>query len=399
MSHKQMVGAWLGAVLTLAAVPASAIDVDAFAQRIEDAGVLGVTYLGGAQSAGAAVVARSVGVTLGDTTYVFEGQFTFAGITMQPDGGYVVESITAPEIVLRDVSTRVVRAKLLDFSFTGYVVPGYLVPGKFGPSGTLRPWALHTGPFTWREVPMSIDALSFSVEPTLVNEAVTGVTMLRAAKGITFSLSDVPRETDAFGKAQVALGLDALTFDVSDTLAWQDTGLLSYSGETGFGEFGDAQMEIVANGVTLAKLIDIGRAWSTAQTDPLNAGSSAAGANPLLDLAIEKASFRYDAGRLLPQLLDFLVTELGGRDTVTAYVENVVMTELEAFDSPPLTALARPALRAFLTEPYNLEARIDPPAPVTFSSLSAATMIDEAGIVPLLGLSITANEPHRADAH
>lgn len=394
MSQKQLLGVVLGTSLAFIASPAFAVDVDAFVTRIETAGVGGLTYLGRARAAGEAVVVDNVGVKFGDTTLLLEGQFTFSGITMQPDGGYVVDSITAPEIVLRDNSTRVVTAKLNDFSFTGYVVPG-----KSGPDGTLRPLALHTGLFTWREVPMTVDAFSIEIEPTFANEAVTGVAVSAAVKGMTVNLPDVPRESDAFAKTLVALGVDKLTFDFSDSLVWRDTGLLTYSSQTGLGEFGEARTEIVANGVTRAKLEDISMAWITAQTDdPLNARASTAWADPILGLAIGEASFRYDAGPLLPQLLDYLGTELGGRDAVSTVVESAIMTEVENLGLPALDALVRPGLRAFLAEPSSLEARIDPPAPTTFISLSAATMTNKAGIVPLLGLSITANEPPRADA-
>jgi hypothetical protein len=60
--------------------------------------------------------------------------------------------------------------------------------------------------------------------------------------------------------------------------------------------------------------------------------------------------------------------------------------------------LVRSALRAFLAEPSSLEVRIDPAAPVTFISLAAAAMTNKAGVVPMLGLTATANEPRPPDA-
>lgn len=391
MSHKQMVGAWLGAALALAAVPASAIDVDAFTRRVETAGVGGLTYLGRARAVGEDVVVDSVGVEFGDTTYVFEGQFTFAGIAMQPDRGYVVDSVTAPEIVLRDTSTRVVTAKLSDFSLTGFVVPG-----KSGPDGAPHLSTLHTGPFTWREIPLSVDAFSIEFEPTFANEAVTSVTMSAAVEGMRVSLPEVPRESDAFTKTLVALEVDELTFDISGSMVWQDDGLLTYTEHIGFGEFGASHTEVVVSGLTRDKMVELATFFAAAQEGSSDA--NLASINALVGVAINGASFRVEAGPLLHDVIEYLDDEQGGNHALVADFEEAVMTEVEALDIPPVAALVRPALRAFLAQPSSLEARIDPAAPVTFISLAAAAMTNKAGIAPLLGLTITANEPPRADA-
>lgn len=390
MSHKQILGVLLGAGLALAAIPASAIDVEAFAQRVETAGVGGLTYLGRARAVGEDVVVNNVGVKFGDTTYVFEGQFTFAGITMQPDRGYVVDSITAPEIVLRDTSTRVVTAKLNDFSLTGFVVPG-----KSGPDGRPHLSALHTGPFTWREIPMNVDAFSIEFEPTFANEAVTSVAMSAAVEGMTISLPDVPRESDAIARTLVALGVHELAFDFSGSIVWQDDGLLTYAEHSDFGEFGASQTEVVVSGFTRDKMVELAAFFAAAQEGTPDV--DLASINALIGVAINDASYRVDAGPLFHDVIEYLREERGGSHAFLADVENAVMTEIESLDIPPLTALVRPALRTFLAEPSSLEARIDPSAPVTFISLTAAAMVNKAGLVPLLGLTVAANEPPRPD--
>lgn len=388
MSHKQMVGAWLGAALALAAVPASAIDVDAFAQRIEDAGVLGVTYLGGARSAGEAVVARSVGVTLGDTTYVFEGQFTFAGIAMLPDGGYVVESITAPEIVLRDFSTQVVTAKLNDFSLTGYVVPGVS-----SADGTFPSFALHAGLFTWRYFAMRpIGGLSIEIEPTFTNEALTALAVSASVQGMTIDLQDGSQEPDTLVETLVALEVDELPFDYSDSIVWKDSGLVTYTNHTGVGELGASQTEVVASGLTRDK-VDKLIAVQKAGPDIVQAVTSA-----LIGIVIDDASFRIEAGPLLKESIDYLADERGDRDAVLAEAEQAGMAVMETLDVPGLAALVRPALHAFLADPSSLEARIDPPAPVTLISLMFAATAAKTAIVPLLGPTVTANGPPPPDA-
>jgi hypothetical protein len=395
MSHKQIVGAVFGAGLALAAVPALAIDVDAFAQRVETAGVGGLTYLGRARPDGDAVVVDNVGIWFVDSTLLLEGRFTFAGIVMQSDGGYVVDSITAPEIVIHDRSTGAVAARLNDFSLTGYVVPGIS-----GPDGMPHSTALRVGRFTWRELPMMVvEAASMTIKPTFTNEALTGITVSGDVEAITISLPDVPRESDAFARTLVALDVDELTFDLSDSMVWQDNGLLTYTTQTDLGEFGETRAKLVVSGVTQANLKDLAQAWLSLQTEvPLNARASAEWADPILGLGIEEASVRYEAGPLLARMLDYVGGALDGRRALATMVEQSVMTEIEALDILPVAEMVRPALRAFLGEPASLEARLDPPAPVTFTSLTAATMINKAGIVPMLGFTVTANEPPRPNA-
>lgn len=388
MSHKQMVGALLGAGLVLGAVPASAIDVDAFAQRVETAGVAGLTYLGRARAAGEDVVVDNVGVKLGDTTYVFEGQFTFAGIEMQPDGGYVVDSVTAPEIVLRDFSTQVVTAKVSDFSLTGYVVPGVS-----GADGTFPSLALHAGLFTWRYFSMrAIKDLSIEIEPTFTNEALTALAVSASVKGMTINLQDASHEPNTLVKTLVALEVDELPFDYSHSIVWKDSGLVTYTNHTSAGELGASQAEVVVSGLTrdkVEKLIAVQKAGP----DIVQAVASA-----LIGIVIDDASFRIEAGPLLKEGIDYLSDERGDRDAVLAEAEQTGMAVIEALNAPALAALVRPALRAFLADPSSLEARIDPPAPVTLISLMFATTSAKTAIVPLLGPTITANEPPPPDA-
>ncbi|QDZ12678.1 hypothetical protein [Devosia ginsengisoli] len=392
MSQKQILGVLFGVSLALTGNAAFALDVDAFVRSIETAGVGGLTYLGRARAAGEAVVVDNVGVELGDTTFLLEGQFTFAGITMQPDGGYVVETISAPEIVLRDTSTRVVTARLNDFSLTGYVVPG-----ESGSDGTFPSFAIDAGLFTWRDVPMMVvEGFSIGIEPTFANEALTGVALSAAVRGLTFNLTDFPPRSDTFAKMLVALDVDELALDLSDSIVWQDSGLVTYINHTGFGEFGASRTELVVSGLTqdkVEKYIAFMAAAEQGSPDIAQALVSA-----LIGVVIDDASIRIDAGPLLKEVIDYLADERGDRDTVLAEAEQAGMTVIETLDVPELAAQARPALRAFLAEPSSLEARINPPAPVTLISLMVAAAVAKTGIVPLLGPTFTANEPLRPDA-
>nr|WP_295886276.1 hypothetical protein [uncultured Devosia sp.] len=388
MSRKQILGALFGAGLALAAIPAFAIDAEAFAQRVETAGVGGLTYLGRARAEGDAVVVDNVGVKFGDTTYVFEGQFTFAGIAMQPDGGYVVESITAPEIVLRDHSTEVVTAKLKDFSLTGYAVPG-----ESGADGTFPSFSLHADLFTWRYFAMRpIKDLSIKIEPTFTGEALTALAMSASVKGMTIDLQDASQEPNTFVETLVALEVDELPFDYSHSIVWKDSGLATYTNHASVDELGASQAEVVVSGLTrdkVEKLIAVPKAGP----DFLQALASA-----LMGIVVDDASVRIEAGPLLKEVIDYLTDERGDREAVLAEAEQAGMTVIEAFGAPALAVLVRPALRAFLAEPSSLEARIDPPAPVTFISLMFAATNAKTAIVPLLGPTFTANEPPRPDA-
>lgn len=187
-----------------------------------------------------------------------------------------------------------------------------------------------------------------------------------------------------------------LAFDFSESYLWHDDGRLTYSNQTRLADFGEARLNFAVNGLTLDRIEDIALAWTTAQIkdDPR---AITAWADPILGLSIEEASFRYDAGPLFPKFLDHLGVT-GDRDALNAVIEGAIMTQVEAFDLPAVTVMVRPTLRAFLAEPSSLEVRIDPPAPVTLMSVSAAMMLDKAGIVRLIGLSIDANNPPRADA-
>lgn len=391
MSHKWIVGALFGAGLALAASPASAVDFKGFVRCMEAAGLHGLTYLGGAKAVGETVVIDGLGFDLGPTMIILEGQFTFAGITMLPDGSYRVASITAPEIVFRDQSTGTATATLNDLSFTGAVVPG-----KAGAEDRFHPTALRTGMVTWLEFPLTADAFSMVIQPTYAEEDIADLAMSMGARSLTLHLPDEPTHSGDMIGTLSALRVDELTLDIDESFTWQNDGTLNYSSRTGLGQFGTSQTELVINGLTQAKLDELLPLWTAAlASNWQDANAQEALVNALLGLSIEAGGIRYDAGRLFPQLLNYLAISQGGRKALAAQLEQFIMADIDALAIPPLAALVRQALRTFLAEPYSLEIRLDPPAPVTFISLSAAAMIDKAGFMPLLGLTVTANEPPR----
>ncbi|QYO75477.1 hypothetical protein [Devosia salina] len=386
--QEQILRVLFGASLALLAYPAHAVEVDDFVRSIEASGG-NLIYLGDARVAGDAVIVDGLSVRDGVRDILLDGQFTFAGITRQPNSGYLVDSITAPKIVFRDQATDFAFATLKGLSLEGYVVPGQSSPIPY-------PIYLHTGRFTWLDFPLTVGGFAFEIEPTIINDTVASVAISTAINGLNVDLPDDPPQSDKLASTLSALDVHELTFDFSESYLWHDDGRLSYSNQTRLAGFGEALLEFAVDGLTQARIEDIGLAWITAQIDNPTARTS--WADPIFGLSIEQASFRYEAGPLLPQVLDHLGGEIGSRDALAAAIEDTIMAQVEALDIPAVTVMVRPTLRAFLAAPSSLEVRSDPPAPVTLMSVSAAMMLDKAGIVRLLGLSIDANNPPRADA-
>lgn len=148
MSQKQILRMLCGTSLALAAQPALAVDVDDFVRRIE-ASRSNLIYLGDARVAGDSVIVDGVSFRDGVSDILLDGQFTFAGITGQPDSGYRIDSIVAPKIVFRDQATDVAFATLKGLSLEGYVVPGESNP-------IIYPVHLHTERFTWLDSPLTM---------------------------------------------------------------------------------------------------------------------------------------------------------------------------------------------------------------------------------------------------
>lgn len=390
MSQKQILRMLCGTSLALAAQPALAVDVDDFVRRIE-ASRSNLIYLGDARVAGDSVIVDGVSFRDGVSDILLDGQFTFAGITSKPNSGYRIDSIVAPKIVFRDQATDVAFATLKGLSLEGYVVPG-----ETSPDWTIFPISLHTGRFSWLDLPVTVESSAFALEPTITDDTIASVAFSVGINGLSVEMPDDPPQSDALAGTLGALGVHELAFDFSESYLWQNNSRLTYSSQIRLADFGETRLKFAVNGLTQARIEDIATAWITAQINDPRGGT--AWADPFLGLSIEEASFRYDAGPLLSQVLDHLGSEPGGRDALVSAVEDAIMTQVEAFDLPAVTVMVRPTLRAFLAEPSSLEVRIDPPTPVTVMSVTAATMLDKAGIVRLLGLTIDANNPPRADA-
>jgi len=365
---------------------ASALDVDAFVRRFEVSHADEATYslaLGSVTSVGETLVVDGMTFRYDGDTTLLDGLFTFSGIAIQPNRGYLVDSITAPEIAFRDGASGLASATLKDVRLTGFTVPG-----KPGSEVLIVPMTFRAGPFELLSggPEIRIGAMSWEFVPRLAGNDLVSLTFSGAVE-----TAEVVLPESALTVALAAMGVETIAFDYSDSFTWDDTGLFRVETSLEMDDLGSLAATTSFSGLTKAKLEQFQVAMDSLQGeagDPAMAWMVA-----MVDLAIDNAELRYEDASLIGRLTDYLATTQGGREAAIAQIEAAIMEPLEALDIAPLTALIRPALREFLEEPSSLTLWLRPEVPTSLVSLQVAAMVNKAGLIPLLGIGVTANQP------
>lgn len=366
------------------------IDLDDFVSRFNSPSGLN---LGPTSVVGEKVLVDGMTYHLGDSVIVLDGQFTFMGIVAQPDGGYLIDAITAPDVIVRDPATHEENLSLKDIALSGYAVAG-----KPGWPTSITPMAFSTGAvFTdWLGVPLTVRGISMSLDPTFTGDDVSALTAEWAADAIVLDLTTEAGVQTIAGQVLADMDVDILTMDFGQSFVWSDDGRVALSARFAMRDLGAIQFIQHFDGMTRNKVRELMASLATA--------SEQSGAIDMAFLAmavgmtIKDSAVRYDDNSLLPKTIDYMALNLGGRERAVAEIERYLMAVVDQRGIAELSSLVRPALHEFLEQPSSLEMRFAPETPVSLIAFSVASNMNPAGLISLLGLTVAANEPPRPDA-
>ena len=365
------------------------IDLDDFVSRFNSPAGLN---LGPISVVGEKVLVDGMTYQLDGSLIVLDGQFTFMGIVAQPDGGYLIDGMTAPDVVVRDAETREENLSLKDLAVSGYVVVG-----KPGWPTSITPMALSTGAvFTdWLGVPLTAGGVSMSLEPTFTGNDVSALTAEWAAEAIVLDLTTEAGVQTIAGQILADMDVDILTMDFGQSFVWSDDGGVALSARFAMRDLGAIQFIQHFNGMTRNKVRELMASLATAseQSGTIDMSFLAMA----VGMTIKDSAVRYDDNSLLPKIIDYMALNLGGRERAVAEIESYLMAVVNQRGIAELSSLVRPALHEFLEQPSSLEMRFAPETPVSLIAFSVASNMNPAGLISLLGVTVAANEPPRPD--
>lgn len=274
------------------------IDLDDFVSRFNSPAGLN---LGPISVVGEKVLVDGMTYQLDGSLIVLDGQFTFMGIVAQPDGGYLIDGITAPDVVVRDAETREENLSLKDLAVSGYVVVG-----KPGWPTSITPMALSTGAvFTdWLGVPLTAGGVSMSLEPTFTGNDVSALTAEWAAEAIVLDLTTEAGVQTIAGQILADMDVDILTMDFGQSFVWSDDGGVALSARFAMRDLGAIQFIQHFNGMTRNKVRELMTSLATAseQSGTIDMSFLAMA----VGMTIKDSAVRYDDNSLLPKIIDYM---------------------------------------------------------------------------------------------
>lgn len=389
---------------------ASALEAQAFVDRV--AAVyqkIGYDFkFGPATLDGDTVTVQGVTVNLAGmesepTSFVSDAVITFSGITERPDGGYMADSVTIPDIDTDFSSEPAGHVTLSAIRLDGLYVPG----GDTVPASDLLQLvgSISTGPLSVErngEEVFSYDGFEAAntFSPEQGTDALVDITATLAVTGMSVDLTSMQEEDPSTAAIIEQLGLTTASGDITESLTWSmaDGHMVVDEFSFDFADIGRLDLTLDFTGLTPAVLDQIYAmqaqmtAAGEAPTEEQSQAQMMQGMAIMQGVSIVGASLRYDDASLAGKLLDFFAGQSGGDRS--AFVEGLKAT-LPALVSqsgiPALNDVVVPPVSAFLDNPQSLEVQVAPPSPTSVLVLMAAAA-NPAGLITALGLAVEANQ-------
>jgi hypothetical protein len=402
----------LAGMATLAMLqPAMALDAQSFVDRVEAIyEPLGYELsFGEATLDGDTIEAKDVRIGVGGTAgepapYAVTTNITFSGVTELPDGSYMAETVTVPDIDTDFATDPVGHLTLQDVRLEGFYLPAGETISSDAVLQLVR--AIKTGPMSvtrdGEQVASvsSMEAVS-SFNPQPGTGPLVDLTSTLEISGIDLDLSSMQDEDPEAAADIEALGLTQVQGDVSQSMSWSmaDGHLVVDKFLFDFADVGALDLRFDLLGVTPALMDKLGKAQAATEAQGYAPDSKEAqaaqmmmGMELLQGVTLVSASISYDDASLADKSLDLYAQKQGvERAQLVEGLKSTLPQMLAGTGVPALADLVTAPVSAFLDDPQSLEIAVQPASPATLLVLTAAAA-NPAGLLSMLGLTVTANQ-------
>jgi hypothetical protein len=394
--------------------PASALEAQAFVDRVAEVYQnIGYDFeFGPATLDGDTVTVNGVTVNMTGmegtedepTSFTTDTVITFNGVTERPDGSYMAQSVTIPDIDADFAEEPTGHITLSDIRLDGLYVPA----GETVPATDILQLvgSISTGPLAIQRDGAQVFAYERmeavnTFNPEQGSDALVDLTASLAITGMALDLSSVGEEDPAAAQTIEQLGLTNVSGDITQRLTWSmaDGHMVVDEFLFDFADVGALDINLDITGMTPAVLDQIYamQAQMAAAGEEASEEQSQAqmmqGMAIMQGVSIASASIRYDDASIAGKLLDYFAAQ-SGTDRA-GFVEGLKATLpglVSQSGIPALNDLVVPAVSEFLDNPQSLEIAVAPPSPTSVLVLMAAAA-NPAGLITALGLSVQANQP------
>jgi hypothetical protein len=359
---------------------------------------------------GDTIIARNVRIGVGGTPgeaapWAVTTDVTFSGVAELPDGSYRADTVTVPDIDADFASEPVGHITLKDVRLEGIYLPDTAPVAADTVLQLVR--TIKTGPLVvTREGEQVVSVASMEAASAFNPEPGTGplvdLTSHLAINDITLDLSSIEQDDPAAAANIEALGLTRVNGDISQSMSWSmaDGHLVVDKFLFDFDQQGALDLRFDVLGFTPALMDKLGKAQAATMVegyDPQSQEAQAAqmmmGMEMLQGLTLAGLSVRYDDASLAGKALDLLASQQGvERAQLVEGLKASLPQMLAGTGVAALNDVVVAPVSAFLDNPQSLEIAVAPASPTTLLVLTAAAA-NPAGLLSMLGLTVTANQP------
>ncbi len=400
-----------GVAAVALSAPASALEAEAFVDRVAEVyRTLGYELsFGPATLDGDTVTVDGVTVeVLGvddEEPMVLDTTLTFTGVTETEDGAYWAEALTVPDVdtvFTDDEDDAEGRVTLSDIRVEGLYFPAGDTLSAVEQVQLFE--AASTGTLSvFRNDVEVISVESMEARTTFAPEQgsaeLADVESTLAINGIWADLASLS-EDDAESAAVIdQLGLAEINGSITQHTSWSlaDGHMQMHEFLFDFDDVGALNITFDITGFTPGLLDQIyamqaqmgaGEEMTDEQAQAQMMSSMAL----MQGVNIVSASIRYDDASLAGSLLDFFAEDAGtDRAEFVEALKQQLPEMLDGVGIPALKDLLVPPVSAFLDNPQSIEIAARPASPTSLLVLMAAAA-NPAGLIPALGLTVTANQ-------
>lgn len=398
-----------GVAATALSVPASALEAQAFVDRVAEVyRTMGYELsFGEATLEGDTITVDGVTVEVvgaGEEPMEVETTLTFRGVSETEDGAYWAEELTIPDVdtVFTTEEDEVEgRVTLSDIRIEGLYFPSDDSSALAQVQGFE---AASAGPLSvFRNGEEVVRVESMEARSTFNPEQGTGeltdVESTLAINGIWADLSTMSEDDPESGAVIEQLGLNEINGNVTQHMTWSmaDGHMVMDEFLIDFDDLGALDITFDITGFT-PEVLDQIYAMQAQMADGGEMTEEQAQAQMMSGMAlmqgvnIVSAAIRYEDASLVGSLLDFFAEDAGtDRATFVEGLKQQLPAMLQGTGIPALNDLIVPPVSAFLDDPQSIEIAARPASPTSLLVLMAAAA-NPAGLIPALGLTVTANQ-------
>lgn len=390
--------------------PASALEAQAFVDRVAEVyKAIGYDFeFGPATLNGDTITVDGVTVNMAGmegepTSFTSDTVITFSGVTERPDGGYMAQSVTIPDIDADFAEEPTGHITLTGIRADGLYVPG----GDTVPAADILQLvgSISTGPLTIERAGEQVFAYqgleaTNTFNPEQGSDALVDLTAKLSITGMTLDLSSVEEEDAAAAETIEQLGLTNVSGNITQSLTWSmaDGHMVVDQFLFDFANVGALDINLDITGMTPAVLDQIYAmqaqmaAAGEEASDEQSQAQMMQGMAIMQGVSIAGASIRYDDASLAGKLLEYFASQSGAdRASFVEGLKSTLPAILSQSGIPALNDLVVPPVSEFLDNPQSIEIAVAPPSPTSVLVLMAAAA-NPAGLISALGLSVQANQ-------